>query len=191
MRTPRLFVVVGSPGSGKDILIRAVYDMGVQHAQVIPKHTDRRRNSDDGKEMICPGDEGYDLLGCDVVYPSFRSEYGLKTSVVWDGLKRGISQVAVISNVQAINRLRALFGPLTVLLYVHSEMSPEEYLKAESKVSTSDGYVQARYEKYAMAFRNYLSNFLAFDHVLIYAGQAEDFYDQLFRLFRYYERCTY
>lgn len=185
---PRLFIVVGSPGSGKDILVRAVYDLGTQHADIVSKHTSRKRRADDGREMICPGDEGYNLSKCDVVYHNYGDQYGIDTRRIWKGLEAGVFQVVVVSNVAAINALRTIFGPLVVLIYVHSEITPEAYAEMEAPHGSDSEYIARRREKYRMAFDNYLKNFLSFDHVLIYADVDEDLYDQIFRLFRAYER---
>lgn len=190
MSTPKLIVVVGAPGSGKDLLIRAVKDMGSQHAQIVPKHTSRRRRPDDGSEMICPGDRNYDLKGCDVTYKNYKDCYGIESNRIWQGLRRGVFQLVVVSNPQAINELRRRFGELLVLVYVHSEMTPEEYLKSEDVVESKSSYVRKRAEQYQIAFDLYLKNFLAFDHVLIYSGIKEDLFDQIFRLFRGYEQAS-
>lgn len=50
---PKLFVIVGNPGSGKDEIIRAVRDLGKLDADVVPKYTTRAQEEDDGSEMIC------------------------------------------------------------------------------------------------------------------------------------------
>ena len=39
--TPRVFVVVGNPASGKDELIKAINILGSTHAQIVPKYTNR------------------------------------------------------------------------------------------------------------------------------------------------------
>jgi len=179
--------VVGSPGSGKDILVRAVYDFGSQHAEIIPKHTDRAIRIDNGPEMICPNQEGFALDKCDIVYDNFGTKYGIKSTRIWRGLRKGISQVLVVSNVDAINNLRSIFGSMVVLLYVHSEVSPENFKQQETKHGNVSNYIERRVGKYRMAFDAFLTNYLAFDHVLIYADVDEDLYDQIFRLFRAYE----
>ena len=186
--TPKLVIVVGSPGSGKDLLIRAVNQLGAQHAEIVPKHTSRARRPDDGKEMICLGDRRYNLKGCDVTYKNFGDRYGIESSLVWKGLRRGVFQVAVISNIIAINRLKKLFGDLVLLVYVHSEIGADEYRDSEAGSDPNSSYVRKRAAKYQAAFDVYLRNFLAFDHVLIYSGVQEDLFDQIFRLFRSYER---
>ncbi|MBM3300744.1 MAG: hypothetical protein FJY85_12415 [Deltaproteobacteria bacterium] len=186
--TPRLFVIVGSPGSGKDLVVRAVNDLGSQHAQVVPKHTNRTRRNDDGNEMVCPGDDGHALGNCDLVYESFEDSYGIETARIWQGLEHGVFQVVVVSKVEAINKLREIFGGLLVLVYVHSEVAPEQYRRMEAQFGDHGGYLDRRTSGYRDAYEVYLANFLAFDHVLIFSGQPEDLYDQAFRLFRAYER---
>jgi hypothetical protein len=183
-----LFVIVGTPGSGKDLLIRAVNDLGTQHAQIVPKHTSRDRREDDGSEMICPGDSGHNLDACDIMYKNYGDTYGIECSRIWEGLKKGLSQIANVSNITAINRLRDVFGELMVLVYVHSNVGAEEYLDKEMPLGADTSYVQRRAEEYRFALDVYLENFLAFEHVLIYTGNAEDLYDQIFRLFRAYEQ---
>lgn len=185
MRTPRFVVIVGGPGSGKDFAIQAMNDLGAQHAQIIPKHTSRRRKADDEAEMVCSDDEGYALDRCDILYENYGAKYGLMTKEVWRGLRGGVFQVAVVSNLEAINGLRRIFGSLLLLVYVHSEVSPEEFKR--TSLGTKE-YVEERYQKYRMAFDLYLDNFLAFDHVLIWSGDRENLFDQIFRLFRAYDQ---
>jgi ribose 1,5-bisphosphokinase PhnN len=182
----RLFVIVGTPGSGKDLIIRAIDDLGTQHARIVPKHTSRSRRADDQNEMICPGDPGYDLEGCDIPYENYDDKYGIKTENIWEGLRNGFHQLVTVSDIMAINRLRDVFGELMVLVYVHSNVTPEEYREKESSLGEDTGYVERRAAKYQFAFDAYLENFLAFQHTLIFTGVAEDLYDQIFRLFRAY-----
>jgi hypothetical protein len=185
--TPRLFVIVGTPGSGKDILIRAVNALGARHADAVPKHTSRDRRHDDGEEMICPGDTGYDLGKCDIRYENYGDSYGIRSRRIWDGLRKQRFQVAVVSDIDAIRQLQEIFGQLMVLIYIHSEKSIEDY-RADQEKYGDLGYVDRRVEEYEQARELYLKHFLAFNHVLISAGLDEDLYDQMFRLFRAYER---
>jgi ribose 1,5-bisphosphokinase PhnN len=188
----RLFVLVGTPGSGKDLLIRAVKDLGAQHAHIVPKHTSRKRRHDDGEEIICPEDSGNNLDQCDIRYDNYGAQYGIMTPQIWEGLRDGIFQVAVVSNVEAINQLRGIFGELVVLVYIHSEVDSDEYQRIEAARRNDPGYldteyVEQRVKNYRLAFNVFLENYLAFDHVLIHSGPSENLYDQMFRLFRAYE----
>jgi hypothetical protein len=151
--------------------------------------------------MICNGDAGFALDTCDVTYESHGDRYGIRTVEVWLGLATGISQVAVVSQISGINALRAVFGELLVLVYVYSEMTPQEYRAREAQealvknldcvaasgATSPDEYAARRAADYQLAFEMYVENILAFDHVLIASATKEDVYDQLFRLFRAYE----
>lgn len=188
--TPRLIAVAGTPGSGKDELVRAVNDLGVGHAEVVPKHTSRRRRADDGAEMICKGDDGWALDDCDVQYENFGTRYGVDAERIWEGIARGVFQVLVVSNTGALNDLRNRFGGLVLCVYVHSEMREEEFRAHASGGSTSvasDSYVERRVQEYWAAFDVYVANMALFDHVFIHAGPPEDLFDQIFRLFSAYE----
>jgi guanylate kinase len=182
-----IFIVVGTPGSGKDILIQAVNDLGVLHAVIVPKHTSRKRQKDDGNEMICSDDDNYDMTNCDIKYDNYGDSYGLKSEEIWNGIKKEIIQVLVISNVKAINQIKERFGSLVKLLFIHSEINEEEYLRQEKELEKPEDYVAERLRKYKHAFNIYFNNFNLFDHVLLYSNSPEDLFDQLFRIFKYYE----
>lgn len=188
MASPVLFVVAGTPGSGKDELIRAVADLGDQHAQIVPKHTSRARQDDDGVEMICPGDSGYALDDCDLIYSNFDTKYGVQTPIVWQGLQAGRSQLLVVSDVEAMTKLRRQFGEVARLLYVHSVLTEDDFVRQAERHAYGKDYLEPRVAKYWSAFDVYVKNIAYFDHVLIHAGADEDLYDQIFRLFRAYER---
>lgn len=181
---PRLINIVGDPGSGKDFVIQATDDLGTQHAIILPKHTSRQRRPDDKSEMVCCNDQGYDLDGCDLIYENYGTFYGLKTKEIWQGLKRGSFVVSVVSNVEALNRLKGIFGDLLVMVYVHSQSTVEDFEKTST---ANDDYTKRRVAEYRMAFNVYLDNYLVFDHVLIWSGDMENLLDQIFRLFRAYE----
>jgi guanylate kinase len=183
--TPKVIAVAGAPGSGKDELIRAVKDLGTNHAEIVPKHTSRARRPDDGGEMICPADSGWNLENCDVKYDNYGDSYGIELARIWEGLARGSFQVIVVSNVEALNQLRSAFGALMKLVFVHSEVDAETYVR---EAGGGSDYVEKRVARYSEALETYIRNIEQFDHVLLHAGPREDLYDQIFRLFRSYER---
>lgn len=182
--TPRLIIIVGGPGSGKDLAIQGVNDLGAQHARIVPKHTSRARRPDDEDEMVCADDPWFALDRCDVVYENYGTSYGLESAEIWKGIRSGVFQVAVVSNIEALNQLRRHFGSLLVLVYVHSEVTAGAF---EEAASNRDEYIERRVKDFDMALEVYLRNFLAFDHVLIWSGDRENLFDQVFRLFRAYE----
>jgi ribose 1,5-bisphosphokinase PhnN len=205
--TPRLFLIVGNPASGKDELIAAVNTIGSLHAEIVPKHTDRKWRVGDDEEMICaqmpdPKNENkiipnpvFDLDNCDVIYENYSNKYGIKTADIWDKLRNGVVQVLVVSNKNALNQLKGKFGKLAVVVYVYSQITREEYLAQERKKQKEgphhqidEKYLQTRAENFDMSWKIYVENFLLFDHVLIYANRQEDLFDQIFRLFKAYEK---
>lgn len=199
--TPRLFIVVGNPASGKDELIAAVNVIGSLHAEIVPKHTNRSWRVGDDSEMICyngPNSDDYDLDHCDITYVNYGSKYGIKTSYIWEKLKNGISQVIVVSNKGALNQLKMMFGDLAVVIYVYAPITSNEYRAIEEKkqrdkqeldpnYKINQSYIEERVHNFDMAWKLYEDNFILFDHVFIYADKREDLFDQIFRLFRAYE----
>jgi ribose 1,5-bisphosphokinase PhnN len=209
--TPRLFVIVGSPASGKDELIAAVNIIGALHAEIVPKHTDREWRAGDDDEMICSQipelnnetlmiqNKDYDLEHCDIIYKNYNNFYGIKTSDIWNKLSNGIFQVIVVSNKEALNKLKLKFGKLAVIIYVYSTITKEEYIENEvqkqeenhtdrKNTNSRNQYLSSREKKFDMAWKLYEDNFLLFDHVLIYTKKQEDLFDQIFRLFKAYEK---
>lgn len=207
--TPRVFLIVGSPASGKDELIAAVNTIGKLHAEIVPKHTNREVRIDDGDEMICRNkysqigelepNEQFDLENCDFIYENFGTTYGIKTSVIWDKLQNGVNQVVVVSDREALNQLMGRFGNLAVVVYVYSQITRDEYherelMKLKKSKGTDElsqeeaGYIERRVSEFDKAWNVYVENFMLFDHVLVYADAQEDLFDQVFRLFKSYER---
>ena len=200
--TPRLFIVVGNPASGKDELIAAVNVIGSLHAEIVPKHTNRPWRAGDDAEMICcdgPNQAEFDLKNCDIVYTNYGSDYGIKSSYIWGKLKNGISQVLVVSNKDALNKLKKMFGDLAVVIYVYAPITSDEYRAIEEKKQKdkqkvdpeyviNHSYIDERVHNFDMAWKLYEDNFILFDHVFIYADKREDLFDQIFRLFRAYEK---
>lgn len=204
--TPKLFIVVGNPASGKDQLIRAVNTLGKLHADIVPKHTDRSQRIDDGNEMICKyifdingnlvENPNYSMERCNIHYENYKTRYGVDTDNIWEGLSKGVHQVLVVSNIKALNQLKQIFGNLAVIIYIYSEVTKEEYLQQEKKKFKNkesnyelsiDKYLKERENNFDMAYKLYEENFMVFDHVFIFTDREEDLYDQIFRLFRYYE----
>ena len=183
-----IFLIVGTPGSGKDILIRAVKDMGSLHAVTVPKHTSRRREGDDGPEMICSDDPEFDLENCDIAYENYGNSYGMKSRELWELVGQGKTLIIVVSNKSAINQIMSMFRDLVRTIFILSEMDEEKYRINEKSKGFSEDYIESRVKEYKQAYDIYYANFTQFDHVLIYADADEDLYDQIFRLFTEYEK---
>lgn len=200
-KAPRLFIVVGNPASGKDELIAAVNIIGSMHAEIVPKHTDRPWRVGDDVEMICsdgPNAQEFDLENCDVSYTNYGTVYGIKSAYIWEKLRNGISQVLVVSNRDALNKLKRMFGDLAVFIYVYAPITSNQYraieekkqqekMKKDPNYKINQSYIDERVYGFDMAWKLYEDNFMLFDHVFIYADKREDLFDQIFRLFRAYE----
>lgn len=111
-------------------------------------------------------------------------------------------QVAVVSDSDSLNQLKGKFGNLAVVIYVYSQISREQYKEKQiqNRLNPRNGnpkaeltedniaYIDKRVADFDKAWQIYVDNFMLFDHVLIYADMQEDLFDQVFRLFRAYER---
>jgi guanylate kinase len=169
----RLFIIAGNASSGKDKIISAVRELGSIHAQIVTKYTTRQETDEDGSEIVCKlrkdGELNPDFhekfVKCDISYDRNSNTYRIDSSDIWDAMKSGLFQVVSVTEAEPINQLKTKFGSAVILIYVHSdsEMPPNE-------------------------LSLFVNNFDKFDHVLIYENSYEDLYDQLFRLFRAYEK---
>lgn len=167
MTLSRLFIIAGDSTSGKDEIIRAVYSLGGCHAKIISKYTSRKQRADDGPEIICSDNPKFiDYKNCDISYEVNDRTYYINSNDIWDGMRTGLFQVISVSDAKTINILKSKFGNAVVLVYVHSSYSDNK----------DD------------ALELFTTNFDKFNHVLIYEGIKEDLYDQIFRLFRAYEK---
>jgi guanylate kinase len=169
----RLFIIAGNASSGKDKIISAVRELGSIHAQIVTKYTTRQETDEDGSEIVCRVRKNGKLNPvfqknfekCDISYDRNGNTYRIDSSGIWDAMKSGLFQVVSVTEADPINQLKTKFGSAVVLIYVHSDsVVPPEELSL------------------------FVNNFDKFDHVLIYENSYEDLYDQLFRLFRAYEK---
>lgn len=168
----KVYVIAGNAGSGKDVIVRVANKIG---CVTIPKHTSRPRNPNDGDEMICPGDEGFNLDGCELKYENFNNTYGIEVSRILKNYIFGNqNQVLSCSNVKTIAELKRLFGEAVVPIYIHSDISPEEYVEAEKQEGSNMEYIQNRVDGFRNAHRDYVSNFGLYDKCLIYANDERE-----------------
>jgi hypothetical protein len=185
---PRVYIIAGNPGSGKDRLIRAIHDFKLYQTAIVPKHTTRKRRLNDGEEIICPKDIGYNIAKCDIRYNQFNNTYGIDTTIIWKGLAGKINQVVVVSHLGAITKLRNIFRELIVMIYTHSYLNADQYRVDELNYGNDKHYVDLRVDNYSESFEMYINNITKFDHVILNSELSEDLYDQLFRIFRVYNQ---
>lgn len=169
----KLFIVSGNASSGKDLIVRAASKIG---CITVPKHTSRARNPNDGDEMICQGDSGFNLDKCDLKYTNFGGTiYGIEKDRILRNLIYGnANQILCCSNIEAIRDLKETFGPAVVPIYIHSDITPEEYMLAESKEGSNTRYIMDRIEGFRNAHIDYINNFSLYDRCLIYANDERE-----------------
>lgn len=168
----KIFIIAGNAGSGKDFIIKAANRVGCVQ---VPKHTTRFRNPDDGSEMICKNDKDFDLDRCDIQYTRYGTIYGIDTNDIWKNLICGNShQVIVCSDIDTIKALKAKFGESVVTLYVHSDITREEFSEQESRQNSSRDYIQARVSRFYVAHDEHTNNIELYDKCLIYANDEKE-----------------
>jgi len=186
MKGPVIFLIAAASGAGKYTLISAMYDLGRRSIRVIKKATTRDvkypPNGDDGKE-IYHVDE-IDPNEFDINYVLKDTEYGIKTTEIWRDISRGRPQI-LITNMQQFHKFREKFGPLVVCVYLHATRTREQLFewqrrkhgveKAKVKVANLDRIHQ-----------DYIDNIAEFQHVLLNTLEKEDFWEQMFRLIKFY-----
>lgn len=181
----KIYVFTGNPGSGKDEALETIRVQGILHSIILPKHTTRNRNIDDGEEMICPDDEGYDMESCDIQYNNFGTTYGINTQELQERLEDGLSSSIVVSNPEALAELRKRFPEEIVNIYMQG-LSKEEYMIKE-KDRLEEPYVKKRIAEYDKADQLYYRDWMNFQHVIIDNGDLADLKIQIDTIQRYYE----
>lgn len=182
---PKIYVFIGNPGSGKDKALETIRVQSLLHSIIMPKHTTRARKEDDGEEMICPGDELFDIDSCDLTYINYGNTYGIDTQELQERLENGISSSIVVSNAEAIKKLKERFPNELVTIYIHG-LSKEEY-SIQQKDYLEDEYVKKRLEKYHQADELYYNQWLDFNHTIIDNNDLTDLKLQIDNIMRYYE----
>ena len=196
MNSPVLFVIVGTSGAGKGVLLRSVRDLGESRVTVIPKATSRERKANDGEELVFYPDGRFPRC-YDIVYGNYRGKYGISTGAIWDALAQGKHALLICSNlsnigkdgrpirgfVPAIPTLHRVFGPLMKLVYLYSLVTPQDSEHHQREIAAQDVEdIEVRKRKIPTVRKYYVDNIGLFHHVLLNVGDPEDLSDQLFRL---------
>lgn len=135
--------------------------------------------------MICLGDELFDMDSCDLTYLNYGNTYGINIQELHERIKDGISCSLVVSNAEAIKKLKEQFPNELVTIYIHG-LSKEEYI-LQQKDHLEDEYVKNRLEKYDQADELYYNQGLEFNHVMIDNGDLTDLKLQIDNIMKYYE----
>lgn len=183
--SPKIYVFIGNPGSGKDKALETIRVQSILHSLIMPKHTTRKRNEDDGEEMICPGDPLFNMDSCDLQYENYGSIYGINTEELQERLNNGISSSIVVSNEGAIQTLKEKFPHELVCIYIHG-LSKEEYM-IQQKEHLDDEYVKKRLAEYDKTDELYYNQWLDINHVIVDNEDSTDLKLQIDNIMRYYE----
>lgn len=183
--TPKIYVFIGNPGSGKDKALETIRVQSFLHSIIMPKHTTRKRKENDGEEMICPEDELFDMNSCDLTYDNYGNTYGINTQELDERLKDGISSSLIVSKPKAIRKLQTKYPDELVTIFIHG-LSKEEYM-IQQKDHLDDKYVKKHLAEYEQADEFYYTDWLDFNHVIIDNGDSTDVKLQIDNIMKYYE----
>lgn len=169
----KIYILSGNASSGKDFLVRSARKL---NCIVIPKHTSRQRNPNDGDEMICSGDLNFNLEHCDLIYEKFEgTQYGIeKDRILKNYIFENRNQILTCSHIGTIQKLKNTFGRAVIPLYVHSDITPEEYASIESQEGSDGKYIQARMRAFKEAHYDYINNIGLYDRCLVYANDEKE-----------------
>ncbi len=179
-----LLIVVGGSRSGKDELVQALQLMSKESVSVVVKHTSRKVRGEDRRILrhVRAPNQDSDTL----VYEHFGYKYGVQPCEIWEGWKAQRIQVLILSNCEVISKLRSIFGPLIITIYIHRNARNKELCGELTSDGMSRREIRERLRHTADLHDYYVTNIAMFDHVLLNIGQPEDLIDQMCRLVRYY-----
>jgi guanylate kinase len=186
MKGPVIFLIAAASGSGKGTLMEAMYGFGRRLITVVEKATTREiRRPPDGPEIYHVDEIDPDKF--DISYEFHGTEYGIETARMWQNLSKSRSQI-IITNMQQFQNFREKFGPLVVCVYLHATLTKRQRFELEIK-KHGEEKAKMRAEKADRIHQDYIDNIAEFQHVLLNTMEKEDFWDQMFRLIRFYGIC--
>lgn len=183
MKGPVIFLIAAASGSGKRTLMSAMYNFGRRSIYVIEKATTRLLHPDDGQEIYHV--DKIDGTTFDINYVFHETEYGIETEKIWQNLARGRPQI-LITNMQQFEKFRERFGPLTVCVYLHATRTKKQLYEWQLKRHGDAEKASLKVAELRRIHQDYIENIAHFQHVLLNTIEVEDFWEQMFRLVRFY-----
>lgn len=183
---PKIYALIGSPGSGKKELLKIIKTQGILHSLIMPKHSTRSRRDDDGEEIICFGEKNYNMDACDIKYENYGNLYGIDTRELKARLDDGISSSIIVSNISALRQLQEKFPNELVKIYIHGLSKAEYLLKHQDELDNI--YVISRLKNYDSADELYREYWMDLDHVIIDNGDTTTLKNQMYNIMKYYEK---
>ena len=183
MKGPVIFLIAAASGSGKRTLMSAMYNFGRRFIEVIEKATTRPIHPDDGREIYHV--DKIDGATFDISYTFHKTEYGIETAKIWQNLARGRPQI-LITNMQQFENFRERFGPLAVCVYLHATRTKKQLYEWQLKRHGDAEKASLKVAELRRIHQDYVENIAKFQHVLLNTIEVEDFWEQMFRLVRFY-----
>lgn len=179
--TARIIVIAAGSYTGKDDLVNAMIQIEPEKTILYQKGTTRPKKQGDENELI-----HLDELGkkYNIRYKKNGYEYGLCKNDIWSGLSREKIVLIVLSDIDAIKKIKSLFYGICTVLYLHANIDFDELKKEQKQLGKSE--FRKRESSSRELHSEYVSNMGLFDHVLLNTSEPEDLYDQAFNILDYY-----
>lgn len=191
----KIYVIISTPAAGKNAITKMVNNQGCLDTLIMPKMAARKRVEKDGEEMICMGDTLYDMDACDIQYINYGTTYGIDTKELEERQKDGISSTLILSNIEAIQKLKQKFSTALVPIYVHGSPHFKDDYILQHQGDIDSPYYQQRIEDFDKATELYYELFSAEGQnkigdieVILNVGDSADLKLQLNSIIDYYSK---
>lgn len=179
--TARILIIAGGSFAGKDELVRALIQIEPSKVIAYQKGTTRPKTSIDNNELchLKKLNDNYDIT-----YLKNGYKYGLSSNKIWSVLSEKKIVLIVLSELEAIKKVKAEFDNICSVIYLHSNIDFDELEHAKKTLNKVE--FKNREKSIDELRRSYIENINLFDHVLLNTSESEDLYDQAFNILDYY-----
>lgn len=191
----KIYVIISTPAAGKSTITKIVNNQGSLDTLIMPKMAARKRVAKDGEEMICMGDKLYDMDSCDIQYINYGTTYGIDTKELEERQKDGISSTLILSNIDAIQKLKQKFPTSLVPIYVHGSPHFKDDYISQHQADLDSPYYKQRIEDFDKATELYYKLFseegrnkIGDIEVILNVGDYADLELQLNSIIDYYSQ---
>lgn len=196
----RLFIISGTPTSGKTTLINMIRLEPSLNAVVVPKYATRswRNVSDDTQYNATVSDKAFDFT-----YPYHNNRYGVSVQAIYDILSRGFNGFIIVSPPRIVRQMKQVLGSLATTIYLHSNRAEAELVEIVTQRRNATGVyrniltqeldkeVRTRTINMRVVRRQYVENIALYDHVLLNTASQENLLLQLKNIVRAYQEDRY
>jgi guanylate kinase len=168
----KVFILFGSPGSGKSTSCDILKRISQDEIQIIQKESTRpSREGETDKLEITSVKSISDR--CDFRYSQYGYEYGFSSQDIWENMKEGKSVAIIVNDIRTIKLLNRKFGSLTHTIYIHSNIDRAKIEKMSKERYPDQGEfflerdTSKRIEKIKTIHRKYIENTYLFDTAII------------------------